>query len=160
MFDGGNSRGHNRRRERYDNYEESVCSSISAPYVVRSPYRPSTRKCIENEILCGLIDDIRYSGRFRPMYNVPYEQCKPKEYISRKKRHSRHERSNIPAFIIDGGKSSTDYTSSPKIDLGTASANPLEICNTFNNYRNNRCSGVKNKCKMVLDGGNAREVIC
>ena len=159
MFDCGNSRTRTIKKNKHSNSNASVISNTSSEYSVKDRYK-SSRKCIENDVLCGLIDDLRYSGR-NNLRKTPHRPSKLKPL--------REECHKEPSLTFDGGTSKSQYVSGPIIDLGTSSDNlklELPVCvplwTAYPAY-----SGEANRCrdrdsdddecekKVVFDGGNA-----
>lgn len=158
MFDCGNSRTRTIKKNKQYNCNASVVSNTSTEYSVRDKYKTS-RKCIESDVLCGLIDDLRYSGRHNLSGNRKPSQksCKLKSL--------KEECHKEPSMTFDGGTSKSDYLSGPIIDLGTSSENlkpDVSLCVPVLNT----CRAYSGSCdrdqydsdcekKVVFDGGNA-----
>jgi hypothetical protein len=135
MFDCGSSRIRSSRKEKTRDCNASVVSSVSGSYrSVKSKHEPS-RRCIESDAICDLIDSLRYSGRSN--FSDDRRNNRITEYIDDRRRsgyrsseclrNSKHD-PKVCADILkfDGGSSTSEYVSGPIFDFGSSTANPPE----------------------------------
>ena len=124
MLDCGNSKHKHAKKERSRDCNASVASSASNDY-------PS-RRCLERDVICDLIDSLRYSGRGG--YRDERRCDRILDYIHHKRKsgHKSHETSrggrcelgkNNDCIKFDGGNSSSTYAVGPIFDLGTSTPN-------------------------------------
>lgn len=156
MFDCGNSTGGIERRHKKYSSCASVASSASKEYS-RSRHQ-SSKRYNEHDLLCTLLEDLRYSGRvgytddrYR-RYEKAYESRKSKPRCIKEK----------PSLTFDGGTSINSYTRGPIIDFGTSEKTPEPLPDTKGNTCINipiydHCPGSDNECddKIIFDGGTA-----
>jgi len=181
MFDCGNSKS---RRVTNSGNDCGTSVSTSCRSVIKHP----KKKCIESDLICELIDELRYSGRRVSRryelddrrYSGRYDDDRR---ISTKRSsksgdgccESKKEHSEKPVSIrLDGGTSTSIYPAGPVVDLGTSAMNPpsemhchpkLPIYPTVMPLYggcNDMHSGTRDtdERKMVIDGGYAGEHAC
>jgi hypothetical protein len=156
MFDCGNSKARSSKKEKSRDCSASV--GTSATSVSRSRYEPS-RRCIEGDVICDLIDTLRYSGRTN--LNDDRRHTRILDYIDNKRysgykssEKQRTPKSECPILRFDGGSSKSAYASGPIFDFGSSTANapePKVHCNS---------DDVSPGNKVVLDGGMAGPSMC
>jgi len=133
MLDCGNSRTR-KEKSRICNDNASVVSSVSSS-------RRSSRKCIETDLLCDLIDTLRYSGRgsfndsnrhnrFSDCIDDTNRRNRILDYIDDRRNSGYRSREKVhhtcvkPETIkFDGGNSSSVFTKGPIFDFGSSEAN-------------------------------------
>lgn len=117
MFDCGNSRS----RTRVSSVRES-CRKVREP-----------RRCIERDVLCELIDELRYSGRSNIISDRDYSGRNMYDMYQRKRSRKSETMSECEKDLglmtvvrLDGGSSATTYARAPKVDLGTADEDTID----------------------------------
>lgn len=170
MFDCGNSATRKSKKDKKTDCSASVTTSTSTYRSSRSRYE-APRRCIEDDVICDLIDSLRYSGR--TSFNDDRRRNRILEYID-DKRHSGHKSYEKPRdhkdnskcdtniLRFDGGSSKSAYASGPIFDFGSSTANLPDVnecasskqgnCNSNDVSPGNNCAVP---IKLVVDGGGA-----
>lgn len=131
MFDCGNSRQKHSKKEKSRDCSASVMSSASgSSYSMRSKYETS-RRCLESDVICDLIDSLRYSGRGKS--NDERRRDRILDYIDNRRNSgckssekSKEVNCNKPFIKFDGGNSASAYGLGPIFDFGSAGPNVPE----------------------------------
>ena len=157
MLDCGNSKTRSTKKHKSRDSSASVVTSASGSHrSARSRYE-SSKHCIESDVICELIDTLRYSGRgyndsgrnsrmfdyLESRRNSGYRHCeKVKESNCRSNEQSGCDSKSILKF--DGGNSASAYESGPIFDFGSSAPNVPEPVSTNGheaNDNNSVCSG-------------------
>jgi hypothetical protein len=165
MFDCGNSRSREIKKEKHYSSSSSVSSYGSNDYNNLRVKYPS-RKCIDSDTIRRLVDELRYSGRNE--FNDDRHHSRHYDLVNCRKSPTKKAPKlkcvKESSITLDGGTSVTQYSDGPIIDLGTSSENtqaPSTSCIT-NVYSEPVCknavySGADVDCddKIIFDGGAA-----
>jgi len=150
MLDCGNSKTRYTKKEKSRNCNASVATSVSGSHrSARSRYE-SSKRCIESDAICELIDTLRYSGRgyndngrhsrvfdyLESRRNSGYRHCEKVKESSEK-----HGCDSKSVLKFDGGNSASEYTTGPIFDFGSSAPNVPEPVATETNDNNSICSG-------------------
>jgi len=175
MFDCGNSATRKSKKDKKNDCSASVTTSTSSYRSSRSRYE-APRHCIEEDVICDLIDSLRYSGR--TSFNDDRRRNRILEYID-DKRHSGHKsseksrsykdnsKSEMDVLRFDGGSSKSAYTSGPIFDFGSSTAN-LPESNECIPSKEGKCNindvspgnNLSLPIKLLVDGGGAAGKKC
>lgn len=153
MLDCGNSKTRSTKKHKSRDSCASVASSVTDSHRSHRSRYESSRRCIESDAICELIDTLRYSGRgyndngrhsrvfdyLETRRNSGYRHCEKVKESSEK-----HGCDSKSVLKFDGGNSASAYTSGPIFDFGSSAPNVPEPVSTNGheaNDNNSICSG-------------------